>query len=186
MDWLEKWKNNRFLKSNEKTNKYDLKLIEQTGKKYRFFNWTNQSFQRILKINLVFYWTTYFFGTNFLKKRSFFYWTYDFIEKMILLNETFYWTNDFSERSFSELRNEIYGKWPIILRKNKTNFFKQLKKTRTKSIIHEQWTNKMKKSWTLPSLPVIVSVYVPSGLVTLKYIYKLTNDKINLSTVPDW
>ena len=147
MDWLEKWKNNRFLKSNEKTNKYDLKLIEQTGKKYRFFNWTNQSFQRILKINLVFYWkVNNLFFWNKLKKTIVFYWTYDFIEKMILLNETFYWTNDFSERSFSELRNEIYGKWTIILRKNKTIFFNNGKKNERNRLFMNNELRKWKKA----------------------------------------
>ena len=150
-----------------------------------FFNWTNQSFQRILKINLVFYWTTYFFGTNFLKKTIVFllnvrfYWKNDFTEWNILLDKRFFWTivQWTKERKIWKMTDNFA--------KEQNHFFTQLKKTRTKSIIHEQWTNKMKKSWTRPSLPVIVSVYVPSGLVTLKYIYKLTNDIINLSTA-DW
>ena len=56
-------------------------------------------------------------------------------------NSSFFWTNDFIERSFRKKTNEIDVKWLIILRKIEFCFNKQ-----TKWVVHEQWTNKMKKS----------------------------------------
>ena len=57
----------------------------------------------------------------------------------------FYWTNYFTEWSFSANPSKKDGKWRIILRVNKINFFWTIEKKLTKWVVHKRWRNKMKK-----------------------------------------
>ena len=58
--------------------------------------------------------------------------------KTFLLNKRFYWTNDFTERSFSEKWTD--GKWTIILKTNKINFFNDWKNDRIGSFTNDERT----------------------------------------------
>ena len=68
-----------------------------------------------------------------------------------LLNKQFYWTNDSTEQTillneqfYTEKKNEMKNLrlfWAQI----KSFFFEQLKKKRTKWVVHEWWSNEMKE-----------------------------------------
>ena len=79
---------------------------------------------------------------NWNKKRLFFYWPNIFLEQTVLLND------------HSVRKNEINGKLMIILRTHEINFLNGWIKW-TKWVVQERWTNRMKKSRTCPSLPLI-------------------------------
>jgi len=105
-------------------------------KKYCFLK-TNEFFKRFVKNSRFFTERTIFWNKLF----SFFLLIKRFFEIFFEKNSSFFWTNDFIERSFSKKTNETDVKWLIILRKNEFCFNKQ-----TKWVVHEQWTNEMKKS----------------------------------------
>ena len=93
-------------------------------KNYRFTKRT--IFETQFCKNYYFFMNKQFFPTN--SKNSF------FTERTILINKLFYWTN------------KVDGKWTIYLRTNEIIFFEWLRK-RKKWVVHERWTNEMKKRW---------------------------------------
>ena len=104
MDRSEKWKNDRFFKNEQKTNKKErfkvvwpnfklsfclLKKRIFKKKKNIFSYWTNDFMEQTFKKTIVFFYGTLFFFYKFLKKNKVFIWTVNFI-----LNERFFWTKD--------------------------------------------------------------------------------------------
>ena len=83
-----------------------------------------------------------------------------FTKRTIVFNEQLYWLKDFTERLFTEKMNEIEGKWTIILRTNKINFFGRLQKTeRNGSFTNDERIKWIKTERTHLYLGSILDIY---------------------------